>query len=325
MTEKNKKRVSLILSGGTIDSVRDGNFYRADSEVSQAFKDYGFKRITRALNMLSENAGFKEIETLYKYISAEVKKDDVDACVLTHGTDSLVYSAAALSLLLYRIEKPVVIVSANYPLKDERTNGFDNMEAAVRFINSQNQSGVFAAYKNTGERAKIHFGARLNFTRDFDGYVSSALDKICGYIDESGNFILKELPFKKQKENFRPQIKEEYQNKTILLVSYTGLDFNTLSHLQKERGFEIVLDAYHSGTVKTSGENNINLLKGIVFIAGGLKSEKYESVEMLFSPSVRFIDNITPAALYFKRVLSTGMDDITKENYLCANTCGEYF
>ena len=57
--------------------------------------------------------------------------ENYEGIIVTTGTDTLAYSSAALGYAFGELSVPMVTVSANYPLSDERSNGFSNFEQYV--------------------------------------------------------------------------------------------------------------------------------------------------------------------------------------------------
>ena len=99
--------------------------------------------------VLSENLSAEYLEKLRSCVEDNLNSG-YDGIVVTHGTDTLQYSAAYLDLTLGLIETPVVLVSSNYPLPYSRANGLENFAAAVDFIRSKQGRGVFVSYLNRG-------------------------------------------------------------------------------------------------------------------------------------------------------------------------------
>ena len=136
-------KILVIFTGGTIAStLRDG--------VMDTDKEKNYKLIDSYLNLddsvtfetkepyfiLSENLSFDNINTLCKCVK-ESLSEDYDGIVVTHGTDTLQYSASALDIILGNINIPVILVSSNYPLEDTRANGFDNFIGAIKTLMKQ--------------------------------------------------------------------------------------------------------------------------------------------------------------------------------------------
>ena len=71
--------------------------------------------------------------------------DDYDGFVITHGTDTLAYSAAALSYMLRNLGKPVIFTGSQVPLEAPYTDARQNLSDAVRFARAD-VAGVFVAF-----------------------------------------------------------------------------------------------------------------------------------------------------------------------------------
>ncbi len=331
MRSKNSDNgIILIETGGTVSTARENGYLAAGRvDLARAFPEIPFVRAEKPVTVLSENETFADINAICSCASAQAEyaeKNGLSGIIITHGTDSLAFFAAASALMLYDVKVPIVIVSADLPVSDEKSNARDNMLGAYEFIKSRPRGGVFVAYRNSGENVKLHYGARLNLSRGFDGYVSSAADKILGEISGGAFVSVNEVADRDLTyiENAPTVLPTERENKTRYVVPYVGLDYIALNEAATACGAEIMHDSFHSGTLKTSGENSVNALTVPVFAAGKAGGNSYES-EKFLGGNVRVYKNIAPAALYFKLVLSRNLDAKNREKYLRANICNEYF
>ena len=64
-------------------------------------------------------------------VHAALARDDLSGVVVTHGTDTMAYTASALAFLLGPIPKPVVLTGAQRPISDMRTDARTNVIDAV--------------------------------------------------------------------------------------------------------------------------------------------------------------------------------------------------
>ncbi|WP_394996098.1 asparaginase, partial [Emticicia sp.] len=88
--------------------------------------------------------------------------EDYDAFVILHGTDTMAYSASALSFLLENLSKPVILTGAQLPIGVARTDARENLITALEIASSQiNGRPVvpevaiyFNSYLLRGNRAK---------------------------------------------------------------------------------------------------------------------------------------------------------------------------
>ncbi len=191
--------ILVIFTGGTISSSERGGYIGPDEQNNYRLINEYKKRspekcadisfsTSSPYYILSENLTGKHINLLADCIDKALSSDEYDGIIVTHGTDTLQYTAAGLSYIYSDINIPIVLVSSNYILDDSRANGYDNFSAAVDFImtccktpekninasteknagnnlaienNVANHIGVYVAYKNENEPAVIHCGARL--------------------------------------------------------------------------------------------------------------------------------------------------------------------
>ena len=251
-----KKRICVLFTGGTIGSKKDQTSVKVDSTQNSLLIDLAKKEIKgveydcfSVLNMHSENVQESDLYKIVEFIK-DIDVTAYDGVILTHGTDTLTYTANYLSLVLF-VSIPVVLVSSAYPLSDERSNGLINFLSAVRFIENTNYKGVFVAYKNIGENPKIHLASRVMNTREFDGYVDSLAGQYFG--EQKGKkFKPQNLP-----ENFdlRENVFGGYKMCSDIMVVHSRslLDY-TYFDFENKKPKAVIVVTYHSGTVCTSGE-----------------------------------------------------------------------
>ena len=161
-------RILVIFTGGTIGScVKSGSISTDESTKSVLINRYqsicgGVDFDTVApYCVLSENLSATELNLLQNEVISALGKG-YDGIIVTHGTDTLQYSAAAVEYAVCGCETPIVFVSADYPLEDKKSNGHPNFEAAVEFIKSKPEGGVFVSYKNSADSfTGIHLASRI--------------------------------------------------------------------------------------------------------------------------------------------------------------------
>ena len=249
--------IAVIFTGGTIGSAVTGGIvdvdastsslliaqYRAACPGGEIFEEY------RPVNVLSENM----TPGTFGKIAAEIRKvllrGGVDGIIVTHGTDTLTFSANALSVIFADAAVPVVLVSADAPLSEPGSNGAANFRAAVEFIRT-GIPGVFVAYRNAGEPAKIHLGSRLQESEQLTGKVSSPADLCFGRF-EGDAFVRNPAPGNPSAEELaaprKPSGLQELCSDVVTIVPHTALDFDFyLNESRIPRAFVIRL--YHSGT-----------------------------------------------------------------------------
>ncbi|WOF15448.1 Glu-tRNA(Gln) amidotransferase subunit GatD [Methanoplanus sp. FWC-SCC4] len=168
--EQNEKlsKLSIISTGGTIASKID---YRTGAVTSQfeaddiiraipGLKDIAFFNAHVPATILSENMTPTIWRTLAKTIYDEINSG-VEGIIVTHGTDTLAYSAAAMSFM---VETPVPVIfvgsqrSADRPSSDNVMNGMCSAAAAKSDLG---EVAVVMHATTNDDTCAIHRGTRV--------------------------------------------------------------------------------------------------------------------------------------------------------------------
>lgn len=316
---KKVRKITLINSGGTISSEYDGMIMRPGKVTAFRELEGRVAKVSTPFCMLSENMTRKTLKVLSDCVAEEIKT--AEAIIVTHGTDTLAYTAAYLGLTNVGVDIPIMIASADYPMSNPMSNGSANLLCALAAIDA-GINGVFVPYRNPYERPLLHFSTRLLSSRDFDGGLNSALGKVRGYTDHSGKFVsgevIKPKPVKLHGGGSGKSVR--------LIFANPGIDYSSLARTAREDNCALVFAGYHTGSINTDADG-IGLLDGIeTYLAGGLVGEKYQSMEKM--PSfVRVVDNIAPITLYTKVCIAheNFQTAAEREKYILTNTFGEFF
>ncbi|MDQ0113524.1 asparaginase [Paenibacillus harenae] len=170
------KRLLIVFTGGTIGSRSAGGEIQVNEAGSYALLDAynasDWKRndvamdTIQPLNILSENMTPNHWSTL----SAAIKEADWNAfagIIVTHGSDTLAYTAAMFSYLFADITIPLVFTASNYPLADERSNGLSNFGHSIDYIMDSGLPGVFVVYANDQAEPIVYLGTRITQCEPF--------------------------------------------------------------------------------------------------------------------------------------------------------------
>ena len=143
-------RILVIFTGGTIGSTENGSYVSPDKEkpykLINMYKKLAIKNkgsssvifdILTPYEALSENINCNNFRILSECLE-KVDENAYDGVIITHGTDTLQYTAAFTGYIMAGAQIPIVLVSANYVLEDVRSNGVDNFYYAVEFICHKN-------------------------------------------------------------------------------------------------------------------------------------------------------------------------------------------
>ncbi len=145
-------KILCVMTGGTIGSALKDNFIDtsrgAESEIKKIIGSYDVEAdVIAPYTVLSENLSLAHVLSLAACIKKNIRKEHTGV-LITHGTDTLQYTAAGLYYLLESLSVPVLLVSANFVLSDKRSNGAANLSGALEFLRSKPTPGVFIPYKN---------------------------------------------------------------------------------------------------------------------------------------------------------------------------------
>lgn len=155
------KKILLIATGGTIASKQGENgltpLIQAEEMLSFVPEIRGFcePKAVQVCNVDSTN-----MEPVHwKKIVRAVREhyEDYDGFVITHGTDTMAYTAAALSYMIQNSEKPVVLTGAQKPINLEITDAKTNLSDSFRYVCDEKSQGVqmvFGGKVIAGTRAK---------------------------------------------------------------------------------------------------------------------------------------------------------------------------
>lgn len=232
------KTILVVFTGGTIGStLSDGVINVSDIATFKLLelfeKNYkNHKQITfspiRPIEILSENLAPCVWNILISAIEAE-NPDKYNGIIITHGTDTLAYTAAALSFYFSSINIPILLVSSDYPLDDHKSNGVDNFICAADFILQNIQPGVFVPYRNQQQISQVHSGARLACSLQLTGNFFSVQDK--SYMRfENHEFTFPKLSSVpehiKKNENILTNLKANFSDRILMIKPYPGLNYS---------------------------------------------------------------------------------------------------
>ncbi|MGN0435726.1 MAG: asparaginase domain-containing protein [Wujia sp.] len=317
-------KILVIFTGGTIGStVKDGyigtdrcwkykllNGYSGDASVH-------FDTI-EPYTILSENLDGEYLNKLILTIKHSL--DKYDGIIITHGTDTLQYTAAGLSLLFSSISIPVVLVSSNYILEDSRANGYVNFHSAVTFIKQANTPGIFISYNNCEDNTYIHNGLLAMPHSPYDDKIVSCENNFYGFVRDN---------LYHQNKAFNPEPIDSIMSKFSMLSANSGAIKNMihkdaegayLSHhapvlyikacpgqvypVPPEHIKSVLIETYHSGTLCTEDKALSQFMelcrdkKISVFLTGVEDRITYESTKLYKELGVNILPKASPIAMY---------------------------
>jgi len=205
-------RILPIHAGGTIASVGTETGFKPKLSfadlLSRADRELvGDRFIAKAQTPLGEfgvdsaSMQLQHIQMIARTICDSYEHHD--AFIVTHGTDTLAYTASMLAFMLQGIQKPVIVTGAQRTLEDENSDVIENLETSLLAASTSN-CGVWVAFNKKVIKAvratKIDIGVEC-----LDAFASNLKDEI-----QISDFLLNDHAVNKgQPETFSVQACED--------------------------------------------------------------------------------------------------------------------
>lgn len=241
-----KPKILLVTTGGTISMMRtpDGTLAAASDpqsllELVPEIKTLADVEMLSVANIDSSNLQPDLWIPLARQIYERL--DSCDGVVVTHGTDTLSYTAASLSFMLEELGKPVVLTGAQVPLQDIGSDGRANLINAFRVAISDfaEVAVVFGSSIIRGTRAK------KTSAFDLQAFISANVPPL-GAIGLSIKFGEEVRRRSKRKPLLRPFLNAN----VAMLPVYPGVKPELLAHLAATHD-GVILEGYGAGNIPT--------------------------------------------------------------------------
>ena len=186
------KNILIIATGGTIASTDSGDGLVPAIDVKKLISyipDISGRCNIDGISIMNIDSSNMTPSLMKKVADAIVDNyGDFDGFVVTHGTDTLGYSAAAVTYMLKGLGKPVVFTGSQLPIEHSDTDAKINLFDAVCFA-CENVSGVYVVFNGI-----VIYGthARKIKTTSFDAFESANIEAaakvVNGVVVYSGEF-----------------------------------------------------------------------------------------------------------------------------------------
>ncbi|MDD7604668.1 MAG: type I asparaginase [Candidatus Limisoma sp.] len=261
---------------------------------------------------------------------------DYDGFVVLHGTDTMAYTASALSFMLENLHKPVIITGSQLPIGEVRTDGEENLITALQIAAATDIDGepmvqevaiLFEDYLWRGNRS----------TKISADYFNAFKSNNYPYLAKIGL----DIQFHKERllrnHAHRPlKVQYNLDRNVMFLTIFPGITETTLRHLLATPGIKgIVMKSFGAGNAPTDrwfvDAIHDAVKRGIVIVNvtqcvnGGVNSERYMTGNAMSAAGVISGNDITSEAALTKLMYLFGMgltaDEVKK--YLNFSLCGE--
>ena len=253
-----KKKILLLTTGGTIASVpgTDGlEPRRADVMERELNQLRTYYDITVQDVMCLDSSNIRPAE--WQHIAKTVFdcRQGFDGIVISHGTDTMAYTASAVTFMLPDIDLPVVFTGSQLPLADILSDGPDNLRTAFAMAAS-GAPGVFLAFDR-----KVMLGCRAVKVRasGFSAF-ESVNARYAGQVSNRGLVLDERVLPKRQGET---ALKTSLDENVFLLKLTPGLSPKIFDVLT-EMGYKgIVIEAFGLGGVNVLHQGLSGIRKAV--------------------------------------------------------------
>jgi L-asparaginase len=143
-----RKKIFIIYTGGTIGMIENPELHALepfdfdhliDNVPKIKMLDYEISNFQFAKPIDSSAMNPSHWAEIAEVI--EQKYDEVDGFVVLHGTDTMAYTASALSFMLENLNKPVIVTGSQLPIGEVRTDGEENLITALQIAAAEDENG----------------------------------------------------------------------------------------------------------------------------------------------------------------------------------------
>lgn len=143
-----QKKILLLYTGGTIGMKQDPvtlalkpfNFNQILEEVPE-LKKFGCEIDTYSFDPLIDSSDMQPEFWVRLATMIQENYSRYDGFVVLHGTDTMSYTASALSFMFENLAKPVVLTGSQLPIGMLRTDGKENLISSIEIASSSDENG----------------------------------------------------------------------------------------------------------------------------------------------------------------------------------------
>jgi L-asparaginase len=258
--EKKKKEVSLLIiyTGGTIGMVLDpatGSLvpidFRHISDHVPELRKFGYDLHSVSFNPVQDSSNIDPDVWVKMSEIIEVNYNEFDGFVILHGTDTMAYTASALSFMLENLGKPVILTGSQLPIGLLRTDGRENLITAIE-IAAARENGLPSA-----PEVCIYFDNKLTrgnrttkmSAEQFDAFYSPnypALAEVGLHLRYSRNLI--RYPVTDQKLI----VHKDFDTNVAVLKLFPGINRKLIQSILNTEGLRgVIIETFGSGNAPT--------------------------------------------------------------------------
>ena len=148
MDQNRTPHILIIYTGGTIGMIENPETGALENFDFEQFRHHvpELKRFNYQIDALAFESPIdsSDMEPRYWVKMARIiaeHYDNYDGFVLLHGTDTMAFTASALSFMLENLGKPVIVTGSQLPIGQLRTDGKENLLTSIEIAAARNPEG----------------------------------------------------------------------------------------------------------------------------------------------------------------------------------------